>query len=219
MSTEISIVTANFGRQEQDVEFPLLPEYVSLHRYSERTVDYPWMGLAPRLRAKYFKCQMHRLDLNDRWFVWADNSLQFHSLEFLKDIVDRLSTLSPKRRAMFIAHPDRGTVREEYEFLLDRMANHDGYLIDRYGLDNLHGLMQQVDGRRKLLCGGFFVIENGPFMQAFLNDWWDMILRYGVMDQLSLPEALAKNGIEPELLPVYLYRNEYFEWQKCLQSA
>src|SRR4051812_42863245 len=55
--------------------------------------NYPRHDFNPRLRGRYFKHQIHRLDevRNHRWLVWADSSLQFHDLGFVMAAVERLS--------------------------------------------------------------------------------------------------------------------------------
>jgi len=61
-----------------------------------------------------------------------------------------------------------------------------------------------------LWCGTIWMLENSAPMQRMLDAWWDQNLRFGLMDQLSLPVILAAHGITPQALTVVLWQNAYF---------
>jgi hypothetical protein len=63
-----------------------------------------------------------------------------------------------------------------------------------------------------LWCGTFWMIENSDVLRQAWDEWWDQNLRFGMMDQLSLPVVLAAHGIAPQLLPLNLWKNDYFTW-------
>jgi hypothetical protein len=64
----------------------------------------------------------------------------------------------------------------------------------------------------RLWCGTVWMIENSAAVHACFNDWWDQNLRYGLMDQLSLPMVLAQHGLLPQPLELNLWRNAYFAY-------
>ena len=63
-----------------------------------------------------------------------------------------------------------------------------------------------------LWCGTIWLIENNELIARCWDSWWDQNLRYGMMDQLSLPVLLRYFGLEPQRLEFNLWKNEFFEW-------
>lgn len=231
---EVALVTANFGGID---ELKALPDHdgVDAFYYTDEEArrradsqalaswtrvivpDYPRHDFVPRLRARYFKHQIHRLDevQDHRWLVWADSSLQFSETQFILEQVDRLASLSPRQRIMVVPHPDRGTVREEYQFIKDAMANGNEYLRKRYEREKMTEQISHFQRRgwnidASLWCGTFWIVENSDVFKRLWNDWWDQNLRFGLMDQLSLPVILEQYHCVPQRLDIHLYRNEYF---------
>jgi hypothetical protein len=81
--------------------------------------DYPRHDFNPRLRGRYFKHQIHRLDevREHRWLVWADSTLRFDDLGFIAEKAAALSRLPARQRALVVPHPERNTISEEYQFI------------------------------------------------------------------------------------------------------
>jgi hypothetical protein len=63
-----------------------------------------------------------------------------------------------------------------------------------------------------LFCGTVWMIENSEPPRRAWDAWWDQNLRFGMMDQLSLPVILEDHGIEPQQLKIDLWKNEYFTY-------
>lgn len=223
---DIALVTASFGGVDR---IRVIPSHgrVDAFYYTDQdaaavegwssvsVVDYPSQNFHPRMRAKYFKLQPHRLVHTSGydWLVWADASFSFKSVDFLIETAGRLGKLDVWKRASFIPHPHRKSVRQEYEFIRDSINYGNGYLSSRYSADNMLGQINAIGtiaDDNILLCGGLWMVENSPVFHKFLNDWWDQVVRYSIMDQLSLPYALKLNGIEPQEMGMSLYQTDYF---------
>lgn len=230
----IALVTANFGGID-DVAF--LPDHrfdsfyytdaetkrqadpKALESWTQVLIpDYPRYDFNPRLRARYFKHQIHRPAevSSHRWLVWADSCIEFKSTEFIEHSVARLASLPESGRLLVIPHPDRATVLEEYEFIEDRIAAGSSYLTIRYRDEKMPEQMryfeqQGWDTKAPLWCGTFWIVENSEFFNRIWDDWWDQNLRFGMMDQLSLPVLLAAHGATPDQLDVLLWDNEFFK--------
>jgi hypothetical protein len=229
---DLALVTANFGGIDDPKPLPehagidafyytdaAVPEAVAQTWTRVLNPGFPRHDLGPRLRAKYFKLQIHRLDevRAARWLVWADGSLRIHQLAFLRERALALSRLAARRRVLLIPHPDRGTVQEEYEFVRRAIAEEHPTLALRYRDERMGEQMAWYRSRgwnveAKLWCGGFWMMENSDLVRRCLDDWWDQNLRFGMMDQISLPVILEQHGIEPEPLAIDLWRNSFFEF-------
>jgi hypothetical protein len=62
-----------------------------------------------------------------------------------------------------------------------------------------------------LWCGTIWMVENSALLNQCWDSWWDQNLRFGMMDQLSLPVLLEQFRLEPQVLPVNVVSNRYFE--------
>jgi hypothetical protein len=62
------------------------------------------------------------------------------------------------------------------------------------------------------------MMENSEIMRRAWDAWWDQNLRFGMMDQLSLPVILKDSGIEPQALEVHLWKNDFFTWVQHVRS-
>lgn len=179
--------------------------------------EYPLGIPDPRLRARYFKLQIHHLPESRRfrWLLWADARVRFKDLSFIKDSIRHLSTLSPNQRALLVPHPDRNTIEEEYEFIRTQIESGNEYLSARYRIDQMTEQLSQFRRAGKSLtgqlwAGGFWMVENSDLMRGTWDLWHDYDRFPGNMDQLSLPVALNQHHIRPTRLEVNLYDNAFF---------
>jgi len=181
--------------------------------------DYPLAELPSRMRARYFKTQIHRLKEvgSRRWLVWTDALFSFHDLEFLTELTATLDALDHRSRLFLMPHPDRKTVAEEFAFIRRAMETGSEYLHLRYDLQLMTQQMDMfiakgmnVNGR--LWASGFWVVENNVHINACWDAWWKQTLQFGVMDQLPLPPLLDAYGLKPQTLPINFRDNEYFKW-------
>lgn len=232
----IALVTANFGGIDEPKALPA-HEGIDAFYYTDadtaaacppetartwtRVVvpNYPRHDFNPRLRGRYFKHQIHRLDevRDHRWLVWADGTLQFHDLRFVAERAAALAKLPPRRRVLLVPHPDRNTIWEEFRFIQEKIETGDEYLIQRYSREKMPEQMEYFRSRgwnlgSKLWCGTFWMMENAEPLRRAWDAWWDQNLRFGMMDQLSLPVILQDHGIEPQALEVKLSQNDHFRW-------
>jgi hypothetical protein len=235
----IALVTANFGGIDEPkalpdhqgidafyyTDQPVLPEAAGTWT-RVITPAYPRHDFAPRLRAKYFKLQIHRLDevRHHRWLVWADASLRFRDLAPLREHAAALAQLPVHKRVLMIPHPDRATLIEEFEFCEKSIDDGHPYLTVRYANEKMR---EQIDYYRargwnvqaKLWCGTFWMVENTELIRRAFDEWWDHNLRFGIQDQLSLAVILDNNGIEPTPLVIQPRTNAYFDWTNHLKKT
>jgi hypothetical protein len=231
---EIVLVTANFSGI--DTVKPLPPhESIDAFCYTDEETraktpqhiveswsrvlvpNYPRHDFGPRLRSRYFKHQIHRLDevRNHRWLAWADASIQLHETKFILEQVEALGRLPAQKRILVVPHPARRTVGEEYEYIKGQIENGSEYLRVRYQAEKMTEQIaffrQQgwsLDAR--LWCGGFWIVENSDPLRRCWDDWWNQIIRFGMMDQLSLPVLLDHHQFDPQTLAVNVYDNAHF---------
>jgi len=232
----IALVTANFGGIDRLKPLPVDP-HVDSYCYTDNAgrmstpkevsatwheiivPDYPRNDFNDRLRSRYFKHQIHRLNQvrGYRWLAWTDSSLLFKNLSFLVDESEKLSRLEPHQRLLLIPHPDRDTVADEYAYIQKQISLGNDYLKSRYYYEKMREQMlyfKEVGWSAEvpLYCGTFWLVENSEIIQRALDDWWDQNIRFGMMDQLSLTPVLYSHSLSPQRLDVRLWDNEYFRY-------
>jgi len=187
--------------------------------------NYPRDDFSPRLRAAISNIRSTHLDetRDARWLIWADSTLQFHDLRFLHEKAAALARLPERKRVLFVPHPDRRTIWEEYRFIQDLIDQGHEYLTLRYADEKMTEQMDYFRSRSwdlqpMLWCGTFWMMGRSELMCRAWYAWWDQNVGFGVMDQLSLPIILAAHGIDPQALPVHLWKNDLFSWVQHARS-
>ena len=238
---KIAFVTASFGGVDCIKPLPphggidailytdmdaLVKTSKEVMRTWDRVIVNPSIGYSEEawLRSRFFKQQINAMpDANEyEYLAWSDASLQFMDMGFINDDVQRLEDMPENERAMFVRHPDRKTVEDEFEFVVDQIANGNEYLRTRYDCEDMEKQIHWLESSgmncadAQLWCAGFFILENSPLMHKCLNNWWRQTDAFGRMDQLSLTAAFEFNGVGITDLHkgMNIYRNEYFYWKK-----
>lgn len=232
----IALVTANFGGF--DGMKPLMNKNPRIHGFyytdaetaasaSNRARDgwdqiivpnYPRHDFSPRLRARYFKHQIHRLDevQGYRWLAWCDSSVWLRNPNFLMTWAETLdSAPGPLNHCMVVPSTARSTVQEEYEYIKGMIDSGDAYQSARYVNEKMGEQMawfnkMGLNTQAPLFAGTIWMVENTELMQEAWNTWWDQNLRFGMMDQLSFSLVLAHYGIEPVRFNEDLFANDYW---------
>ena len=237
VKNEIALISASFGMVDEIKPLPALnglDAYLFTDKESHEIIpknvrntwtriivpDFPRRDFSARLTARYFKHQIQRLEISDKYkyLIWADCSLKFQDLKFITSEVKKLKKRKARDRVMMVPHPERKTVFEEYKYITEEIKSGNDYLKIRYENEKMEEQIeffkrQKWNYNSSLFATTIWMIENhNTLLNDCWNDWWDQNLRFGMMDQLSLPPLFHKHGISPRLLDVNLWKNQYFEY-------
>lgn len=220
----IALATACMGGIDEAAPLPQHPGLVRSVYYCDRSlpghVAATWSSAVlvapdgdPRLAAKYRKCQLPRLGevRGCAAFAWADACMEFRSLDFLEG----WARLAGDEKAVVIPHPDRGSVAEEYEYVLAQLKKGNPYLVSRYKVGPLE-LERDYFARRhdlsklRLWAGGVWLFPNTSRVRDFFDAWWEIVLRFSTFDQCGFSVLLVEHQIAPVPVNLNLYRNEFF---------
>lgn len=178
---KIAVITANFGGIDSQKYIPEQSIIFDQYYYTEKNSPYDFSGLDNRLKAKYFKWQMHKIpDLEKKYdiFVWVDANILIKR----PDVIERLVKGIDLFDISITSHPDRDCIYKEAEFIMNGIKNGNIYLKARYN----NSIQNEVDFFRKMghpenagLCWcGLFAVENSDKMNdCFDAIWNDNILR------------------------------------------
>jgi hypothetical protein len=145
--------------------------------------------------------------------VWIDGSMTISTSESIKWIVDRLEG----KQMVFFRHPDRKTVREEYEFVEKKLKENNYYLTPRYKNEFNKEQMELIKSDKEykddlLIASTIFAYKNCEETQNLLKEWWYHISRYTTQDQYSLPYVLYKCGIKFNLIEEHYMKTGRFKY-------
>lgn len=209
---KIAVISASFGGK--DTKKPFFPQSVECDYYffTEANSPVPLPNLPDRLKAKYFKLQMHRVLPGYDAYVWIDANVEVTSPDFVKVMTDGVFVIRIQR------HHERETIGHEIDFILN---SDNVYLTTRYS-----GQPLKEEYEFYLKCGmpedaplyscnifAFKPWEDYSGMRSgvvFMNEWWRMCLEWSWFDQSAfsycawLSDNVSKVSIGP------MFNNPYF---------
>lgn len=186
---KVAIISANLGSYDPPAEWPALdvPKGVELEIVRLTDENFPPRSLAMTSR---LQCGI------PKWFgrdfaptadviIWIDASCAPTRIAvpwFLKQLGDR--DLAAFR------HPERRTIRAEYEFMKARMARPgETYLNSRYKGEDLDGMMAFIERQHMsnapLYATTAFAYLWSPYVADALEHVWSLKARYLLHDQLA----------------------------------
>jgi len=195
----ICVLSANLGAYDQPVDWPALDvpigSTVDVHRFTDENLPPRPLAMTSRLQCGIPKWWGYEMRPGYNVYAWCDASC-VPTPAFATWFLTRLG---PDDIAVF-RHPDRRTIREEYEFMADRLARPgERYLTSRYKGELLHEQYEHicrdesyVDGW--LLASTAFMYRPTARVQDAFRATFGAKARWLLHDQLYFPYALAKAG-------------------------
>jgi hypothetical protein len=213
---KIALITAVFGGIDEVKEVPH-QEDVHYKRFvfSESNSPFPLPNLHPRLQAKYFRCQSHRIEQLQEYDMhcWLDGRITVTNPNMLKDFAYSIMGSD----IGLGAHPDRNCIYDEAEFII---TSEKPYLTERY---SNQPIKQEVDYYKAkghpahwgLFASGIFIRWNNNRVNQMFDEWWNQCLCWSYFDQTALPFVLRRNkAVIADLGYGKLSDNRYFELGK-----
>ena len=151
----------------------------------------------PRMKAKYFKCNSHKLDCDVS--IWIDGSATIKTPDFEKWCLEQLGDGD----IALIKHPDRGCIYDEANFC-QFMPKYQGVPV-----------LEQVEEYRKqgypahngLWACGLLIRRHNDKVKRFNKLWWEHNKKYTYQDQLSFPVCAREVGLDIRTINLPLNEN------------
>lgn len=212
---KIAVVTAIFG--DMETPKPFVEQSVPCDRIviTEANSPFPLPNLPPRLQAKYFKLQPHRVWPEYDVFVWIDGNIEVKSPDFVKVMTENLSGIRIQR------HHERQTIGEEIAHILE---SDNPYVTTRYGKQPLweeyeYYLREGMPENAPLYSCNIFAWKyplHRPAIAGFFDAWQDLVLSWSWFDQSAFAFLAwyysGKNfGVKIESIDLgQMFDNPYF---------
>lgn len=200
---KVAVISANLGSYDPPRAWPELQApagvEVSVHRFTDENFPPRPLAMTSRLQCGIPKWFGWELVPGHDVYIWVDASCTPTPV-LVPWFLEHLGTAN---LAVF-AHPDRATVREEYEFMKARMARPgERYLTSRYRGEWLDEQFAHSEPDAPLIASTAFCYRFGysardqfPVHQA-LSAVWLHKTRYLLHDQLAFSTMVQRYGIRP----------------------
>jgi len=180
---KIAVVTAIFGGMDNPKPFPEQSIPCDYFCFTEENSPAPLPNLPDRLKAKYFKLQMHRVLPGYDYYVWIDGNIEVKNKEFVEFMTTNLLYGIAIQR-----HHERETIEQEVEFIL---SSDNVYLTQRYGNQPLRQeyewyLSEEMPPDAPLYACNIFAMSNDDDYRgtpSFFDMWWQIVLQWSWFDQ------------------------------------
>ena len=182
-----AVVTAIFGDMEKQKPFPAQTGVdCDYFCFNPENSPFPLPNLPPRLQAKYFKLQTHRVLPGYDCYIWIDGNIEVTSPDFVKKMTAGLDGIRIQK------HHERQTIGEEIAHIL---ASENPYVTTRYGAQPLKQeyewyLAQGMPEDAPLYSCNIFAWANDSNEDDFrrlnadiFDEWWELVLLWSWFDQ------------------------------------
>ncbi len=207
---QVAIYTANFGNYDSPKKWEIQTTPSSTLSFNEKDIGrYPTAGLHPRIQAKFFKLQPHRIhELKGfDYAIWVDASAFILHQDFVKFMIDSLGDAP----MMCFKHPEnRDCIYQEAEYCKDMPKYRDQKVLEQVNAYRLDGFPEH----NGLFACGMIVYNLSTLPTQLLNMWWEHNLTYTYQDQLSLPYVAWKTGTKVKALELDQYNNPYIAFSR-----
>jgi hypothetical protein len=201
-----------FTKEEQWIEQSIPTDY-----YVFNNSNFPLRSKAitPRMQARIAKIFCWQLKLGYEFYIWHDNSFRITTDRASEWFMNELGDAD----GAFLRHPDRTTVKAEWEYIKQAIAENSYYLTPRYNYEwgdeaiaEMYSDKEYVDNL--LIAAGAFIIRNNERTQALAKEWWYYTSRYHIADQIGLPYAIYKSGCNVNIIDKSYLRLEHFKYTR-----
>ena len=142
-------------------------------------------------------------------YIWIDASRGLLRSDTVAWFLEQAGTAD----LLLFRHPERNTIREEYEFMKARMARPgERYLNSRYVGEWLDEQYAAVSGGYvddALYASTAFLYRNTLKVRAMLKEWWHHKSRYLLHDQLALPYVVKRSACTVKVISDSVYTSPH----------
>jgi hypothetical protein len=208
---KIAILTANLGNFDTPVDpvtqnLPPGVTEIKFHRFTDKNFP-PITGLTPRFQYRIPKLFGWQMFPGYDYYLWLDGAVSPQQPDSLTWFFDKCR----HHDIVLFKHPWRSTIKEETDFIAQKIIEKNRYIIPRY-LNGLHQEQLQECLNTKdfkdniLYTSTAFMYRNTKKVQAALKSWWYYQSRYFTCDQIVLPYVVFKHKLKVNLINENQYK-------------
>lgn len=202
---KIRLITASFGtdKKQLTINAPLIYKDYSIDvvYYNNDNTASRINSLHPRTKGKIPKMMEWYEHPDYDYYIWIDS--KFTILEgFLENLFEFINVSDAD--LFFFNHPQRDSIKDELDFMMEMMKNGSPYLLRRYEGEEMEKqvntyLADESFVDDKLFYCGLFMYKRSLVENKHTNimiDWLLHCVLYSIQDQLSFPYLLHKYKVK-----------------------
>lgn len=152
-------------------------------------------------RAKKYKVLPHKYFPNYKYSFWIDASLTIKGSirEYLQSYVcnEMLCVVNNETKDIYEEYKISNFQSRYPKYILKKQINN----YKSKGFPKNYGIA---------LTGVLFRQHNNPLIIKIMEEWWDEIIKYSTLCQLSFPYVTWKNDFHPTGSDIYVYANDFW---------
>jgi len=193
----IALIRVNLGNFEPEVKWVEqdLPDWIKMdvHRFTDANFPPRSKSMSPRLQMHILKSFVWEYVPGYDHYIWVDESMAMMHPDSAFWLLDKCLGYD---FACF-EHPDRKSIKEEYDYMKFKLSDGSKYIPARYTgefIDEQYKIIQMDEDYKDdlLVATTAFVYANTEKARNALTVWWYHVSRYTVSDQLSFPYVVKK---------------------------
>ncbi len=204
----IHFISASFNRNKSNQYIIKSSSHkISISSYDDRNYPSRRLAMHPRLKGKIPKMLEWKF-INADWYVWLDDSFTVITDTLAEDILK----VAGKNKLCLFRHPNRNSIKEEFEFMQKKLNQKNLYLYSRYDGEPIeeqvkHYLNDPSFKDNNLFSMGFFAYHKS--MKPLMLDWFLENITWSIQDQISFPYVLQKHKVKYSVFEGTFLRNPY----------
>jgi len=213
---KIRVISASFGKdkKELDIDAPLFyKDYViDVVLYNDQNTKSRVNSLHPRMKSKIPK-MMDWLDNPDYdYYIWLDSKFIV-----LEGFIENMLRYEGKADLFLFNHPERTSIKTEFEHINNKMEKGNTSLIDKYGGELMKEQVELYLSDENFIDDHLFsmgcfmfskaVVKNKDF--NLMTDWLLHSFLYSTQDQLSFPYLLNKWKVKYVIYPENIMNSNF----------
>jgi len=177
---KIAVITASLGGIDKPL--PFVDQDIEFTRfYITEQNAFPFHTVNSRLAAKFYKILSHRFVPNYDVFVWIDGNVEVKDPGLIRSMVSQLENAD----VVISEHPQRSSIRQEADFIINEVNNGNAYLQTRYSAKSINDEANAYGDLDGLYWCGLFARRNETTVNKAFDDWFVKNVQWSNFDQLS----------------------------------
>jgi hypothetical protein len=218
----ISVITANLGSFDPEniiVDQKLSDNFkLNICKLNDNNFPLRTKAMTHRLQARIPKMFGWQFVENSDCYIWLDGSFSIMNENTVNWYLEQLDN----NDILFFKHPDRHSIKQEAEFLKQKIKQGNKYLINRYEGELIEEQLKAcskdkydndyVDDLLIATCS--FIYRNKDNIKELLEKWWVHTSRYHIIDQLSISYLLKNSNCRYKILNDDIYHIPYLTYTR-----
>jgi len=214
---KIAVITANTGNFEKPGEHVKQSLACDFYCFDDKNFPPRFNAMTPRLQARIPKMFGYQMAPNYDYYIWIDSSCILSHKDSVKWFIEHLTDSETYVHMAVLKHPNRSTIRQEADYLKERLAKDCTYITPRYKAELIDEQMKEIESDKgfvdtNLFATTAFVYKNHKRVYKLLKEWWYHTSRYHIIDQLSLPYAIWKSSCNVRIVDHDYTKSEYMKY-------